>query len=136
MKINFLFEKHYALVKRNRIKRVIEKIFIDYKKKLSSLNIILCSDEFLLSINQKYLKHDYYTDIITFDLSNDDNIIAEMYISLDRVKENAQSRCLDFPMELIRIIIHGTLHLAGLKDKTYLDKVEMTTNENKYLKFM
>jgi rRNA maturation RNase YbeY len=86
-----------------------------------------------LTINQKYLKHDFYTDIITFDLSSDETIIGEIYISLERVKENAGLLNINFSQELMRVIFHGALHLAGLNDKTPQQKAQMTQQENKYL---
>ena len=88
-----------------------------------------CSDAYLLDINRTYLQHDYYTDIITFDLEG----AAEIYISVDRVKENAQAEGVSFKQELHRIIFHGVLHLCGFSDKTASAKIEMTRQENKLL---
>jgi probable rRNA maturation factor len=98
---------------------------------LSGLNIIFCNDEYLLKINRKYLKHDFYTDIITFDHSDKpDSIAADLYISIDRVRENAQNLDIDFYDELDRVIIHGLLHLMGYSDKTPADQKIMREKED------
>jgi len=136
MKIKFLFQIKAVLNNRKAIKVVIKKIFSDYKVKFDFINIIICTDEYLRSINQKYLKHDYYTDIITFDLSDTNHKIGEMYISLDRVKENARSLNIIHSGELNRVIIHGILHLVGLKDKNIYHKTKMNSEEDKYLKYL
>jgi probable rRNA maturation factor len=96
-----------------------------------SLNYIFCDDEHLLSINQQFLNHDTFTDIITFDLSeSEQELIGEIYISADRVKENASKFNTSFEHELHRVIFHGALHLCGFKDKKPADKKEMTKQEN------
>jgi rRNA maturation RNase YbeY len=95
--------------------------------------LIFCSDEYLLDVNKKYLNHDYYTDIITFDYVEDKIISGDIFISSDRVRENANQFNVSFEMELFRIIIHGILHLLGYKDKTKKDKSLMTEKENFYL---
>ena len=98
------------------------------------MNYIFCNDKRLLDINQQYLKHDYYTDIITFNLSEEDNkITGEIYISVDRVKENAELLGLSTAAELHRVIFHGALHLCGYKDKTSGEKVKMRGKEDYYL---
>jgi len=102
-------------------------------KDLESLNIIFCSDDFLLNINQEYLNHDYYTDIITFDYSSD-KVEGELYISIDRVRENAKDLGISFNHELHRVIIHGVLHLCGYKDKSEEEEKLMRLKEDTYLK--
>lgn len=103
-------------------------------KTIQSLNIILCSDEFLLSMNQKHLNHDYYTDVITFDLSENPTFIeGEIYISVDRVKENAKLLNHPFIDELHRVMVHGLLHLCGYKDKTPTQQKLMRKKEDEYL---
>lgn len=104
-------------------------------KRIQSLNIILCSDEFLLSMNQKHLNHDYYTDVITFDLSENSTFLieGEIYISVDRVKENAELLNQQFIDELHRIMVHGLLHLCGFKDKTSTQQKIMRHKEDEYL---
>ena len=108
-------------------------IFRREKKKLRSLQYVFCSDEYLLQINKGFLKHDYYTDIITFDLSSSSEVEGEVYISLDRVKENALSFSQSYYKELLRVIIHGALHLCGYKDKTKSQVAEMRKTEDLYL---
>lgn len=102
---------------------------------IHSLNIIFCSDEYLLGINQQYLKHDYFTDIITFDLSTDKkrSIMAELYISYDRVKENAKQLGSTTTKELHRVVFHGLLHLLGYKDKLKKDQIAMRQMEDKLI---
>ncbi len=102
--------------------------------KLSELNFILCSDEYLLRINQDYLQHDDYTDVITFDNSEElKMIVGDIFISIDRIKENAANFSSTTLAELCRVIIHGTLHLLGYKDKTKAAKTLMTSKEDEYL---
>lgn len=99
-----------------------------------SLTYIFCTDEYLLSINQQFLNHDTYTDIITFDLTEPDQTLGgEIYISADRVRENAKSFNVDYQTELHRVIFHGALHLCGFKDKTTADKKKMRAMEDQCL---
>ncbi len=97
---------------------------------IDSVNIIFCSDDYLHELNKNYLHHDTYTDIITFDYSEDKVISGDIFISIDRVRENATSYNFPFYSELHRVIIHGFLHLTGLKDKTNADKQVMRTKED------
>jgi rRNA maturation RNase YbeY len=104
---------------------------------LDDLSIIFCSDEYLYKMNVEYLKHDTYTDIITFDLSTvKKQINGELYISIDRVRENAKSNLVPISNELHRVMIHGTLHLCGYKDKSPQSKKLMTSRENESLKLL
>jgi len=98
-------------------------------KTLSELNYIFCTDKFLLDLNQRYLKHDTYTDIISFDLSEEESIVGEIYISIPRVKENASKFDTPFEEELRRNLIHGVLHLMGYGDKTPAQKSIMRKKE-------
>ena len=102
-------------------------------KSLSEISIIFCSDDYLLEVNQKHLNHDYYTDVITFDYSIENTISGDLFISVDRVEENAQTVGVNMVDELHRIIVHGTLHLLGYTDKTTSAKKEMTSKEDFYL---
>jgi rRNA maturation RNase YbeY len=112
----------------------VQQSVINERFQLVSLNFIFCSDEYLLSINQEYLKHDYYTDIITFDNSvAPKDIEGDIFISADRVKENANRNSVVFSEELKRILIHGVLHLCDYNDKTADQKALMTEKENAYL---
>jgi probable rRNA maturation factor len=99
-------------------------------KVLGEVNLIFCSDEYLLDVNQKYLNHDYYTDIITFDYNEGNLIFGDLFISKDRVVENAETVKVDFHVELYRVVVHGVLHLLGYKDKTEGDEAQMRLKEN------
>jgi probable rRNA maturation factor len=101
---------------------------------LRELTYIFCTDEYLLQINRQYLDHDTYTDIITFDNSEDKGIIVgDIFISIERIRENAARFGVTDVQELHRVIIHGTLHLLGYKDKSVADKKKMTLKEDFYL---
>ncbi|WMJ71988.1 rRNA maturation RNase YbeY [Cytophagaceae bacterium ABcell3] len=116
---------------KQKTRKWINTIVSQENKKLRSLNIIFCSDSFLLSINQEYLQHDTYTDIITFEYSEDDTYIeGDIYISIDRISENAKNLDNTFETELKRVIIHGVLHLCGYADKTEKEQQEMRTKED------
>ncbi len=124
-----------ALKDRTRLKLFIEALFIKEKKKLGNLSYIFCSDEHLLTINKDFLKHDFYTDVITFDLSSSKNEMeGEVYLSVDRIKENAKQLGISFKEELHRVIFHGALHLCGYKDKKKGDVLSMRSKEDQYLK--
>lgn len=104
------------------------------QEELWSLTFVFCSDEYLLSINKEYLNHDYYTDIITFNLANTGHPVeGEIYISLDRVKENAQKLNETYKNELHRVIFHGALHLCGYRDKTIEEQSKMRKKEDYYI---
>ena len=102
-------------------------------KELGDISIIFVSDQYLLEMNQKYLNHDYFTDIITFDYCEHNIISGDLFISVDRVKENADSFNVDELTEIHRVMIHGVLHLCGYKDKTEEEEKNMRLLENKYL---
>ena len=103
-------------------------------KKIGDLNIILCSDEFLYDLNVQYLQHHTYTDIITFDHNSGDVLLSgELYISVDRVRENALLRGIQIQAELHRVMVHGLLHLCGYGDRTKAQKSKMSILENKHL---
>ena len=111
----------------------IETIIQLENKKLQEIGVIFCNDEYLLKMNQEHLNHDYYTDIITFDYSENNLISGDLFISIDRVKENATINDVAFNNELLRVIYHGVLHLCGYKDKTTEDQTLMTEKEDYYL---
>jgi probable rRNA maturation factor len=119
----------------NRLKSFIRKKIRAGHKEVGSLDFIFCDDEYLLAINREFLNHDYYTDIITFDLSTDVNRLSgEIYISVDRVRENAAELSVNSRQELLRVIFHGVLHLLGHKDKTKADQKGMRLQEDNWLK--
>ena len=122
------------LKKRKQFKDFIFSVFVEEGKVLNSLNIILCDDEYLLTINKEFLQHDYYTDIITFDLSADTSSIdGELYISIERVIDNAIQVKSNKIIELHRVIFHGCLHLCGYGDKTDNEESIMRSKEDYYL---
>lgn len=109
----------------------ISNVITFHKKQLGELNYIFCSDEYILDINNQYLKHDYYTDIITFNYVENDVISGDIFISVDTVKSNSDLyNNSNFKEELDRVIIHGVLHLIGFNDKTDSEQLEMTKQEN------
>lgn len=132
--ITFLGETKYIRSKKRNIKSLLEILASHHKKTINSLNIVFVSDEELLEINRQSLSHDYYTDIITFDYSTDASIEGELYISIDRIKDNAVSFKEPFSRELLRVICHGVLHIVGYKDKTETEKSIIRAKENYYLK--
>lgn len=100
---------------------------------LDELSFVFCSDPFLLDLNINYLKHKTYTDIITFDYSKSNTISGEVYISIDRVRENANLYDVSFDVELHRVLAHGVLHLCGYTDKTANEKAIMRAREDYYM---
>lgn len=126
----------FVLKNKKRLKLWIGNTFIAENKPNYSANVIFCNDEFLYALNLKYLKHNTYTDIITFDYSDSENIIGDIYISVERVKENAKKYQISFIEELSRVIIHGVLHLCGYKDKEKTAKKLMTEKEDYYLSLL
>lgn len=101
---------------------------------IGDLNYIFCSDDYLLKINREYLEHDYYTDIITFDNSEDeDKLEGDIYVSVDRVRDNATNLNVSFDTELRRVLIHGLLHLIGFEDSDEQLKAQMRTKEDECL---
>lgn len=116
--------------KKNWIKAVCEK----EKKQLGTINYVFCNDEELLEINMQYLNHNTFTDIITFDYSENKKLSADIFVSVERVNENAQKFKVDFDVEMNRVLVHGVLHLCGCKDKTKVDSEAMRKKENTYIK--
>ena len=128
-------DKNTTLAKRSVLKAFIEKAIKKEGLRIERLQYIFCSDKFLLGINKSYLQHDYYTDIISFDLSETKGkLIGEVYISIDRVKDNAKTHKTSLKEELLRVIFHGALHLCGYKDKKPADIKKMRAQEDKWLK--
>jgi probable rRNA maturation factor len=133
-KIKFYTEDiQFKLMRKTLLRQWLETSALKEGYSISSLNIILCSDEHLLIINNQFLQHDYYTDIITFDYSKESSLIGELYISLERVLDNAQKNNVSPENELYRVIIHGVMHLCGYKDKTKKELKAMREKEEFYL---
>lgn len=124
-----------VLNQRKRLKLFISEIFRLENRRLESLTYVFCSDQYLLDINNEFLKHDFYTDVVTFDLSiGSEEIVGEAYISIDRIKDNASKMHYTFEHELHRVIFHAALHLCGYKDKKPAQKRVMAQKEELYLK--
>ncbi len=134
-KISFFEEDiSYTLKQKKQVKQWIKDTILAEGYKLDELTYIFCSDAYLLKINQQYLDHDTYTDIITFDNSETAGLITgDIFISIERIRENAEKFKQTIPNELHRVIIHGVLHLLGYKDKTSEDNKTMTKKEDHYL---
>ena len=132
--VQFHFQKSCPLPYRRTLKNFVVSIFKKEKQRLQELNIIFCADEYLLTLNRQYLKHDFYTDILSFPLSSPgEPLRGEIYISIDRVRENAKTMGSFLTEELHRVIFHGILHFCGYKDKTLGDIRKMRILEDKYL---
>ena len=111
----------------------ISKVCVDESYNLGDISLIFCSDEYLLDMNRTHLDHDYYTDIITFDYTDNQIVSGDLFISIDRVRDNATDFNVSFEHELHRVIIHGVLHLCGYKDKSDDEEKLMRTKENNAL---
>ena len=134
MPIRFFYEEvDFKLKHPTLVRKWITETAKKEKRQLSEINYIFCSDNYLLSLNQDYLKHNTLTDIITFDNSEGSVIAGEIYISIERVNENATKYDSELTEELHRVMIHGILHLCGYKDKRPLDKTLMRKKEDAYL---
>jgi probable rRNA maturation factor len=124
----------YTLKKKKKLRQWLAYIIDNEKYKPGFINIIFCNDEFLHELNLQYLKHDTLTDIITFDLSEEDDMVeGDIYISFDRARENAKKFKQELGIELNRLMVHGLLHLMGYSDKTKVQKKMMTEKQEYYL---
>jgi probable rRNA maturation factor len=131
-----LVDLSYLLRNKTIIREWINQAVRKEKKKTGSLSFNFCSDEYLLGVNREHLNHDYYTDIITFDFSNHPTVSGDIYISIDRVKDNAKTEGKTLTNELMRVLIHGVLHLCGYKDKKPADARLMRDKEDYYLSLL
>lgn len=120
-------------IKEDAVRSWIKAVAETYGKKTGDISYIFCSDEKILEVNRRYLQHDYYTDIITFDYTAGNRISGDLYISLDTVKTNAEKFATPYVEELHRTIIHGILHLCGINDKAPGEREIMEANENRAL---
>ena len=137
--INFLTHEIIFNLKGKRlykrwIKMVIQSISNGFK--IGEISVVFCTDKYILEVNNQYLKHNYYTDIITFDNCDGNTLSGDLLISIDTVKQNSQDYSTFFEDELNRVIIHGILHLAGFKDGTDTQKMEMRIQEEKALQLL
>ncbi len=136
MDINFHAQLPVNIRNRPALIKTIKAIFSREKRACDSLSIVFCTDDFLLNINQQFLQHDTYTDIISFNYASGKNpVIGELYISMERVRENAKLFNTSLEDERARVIFHGALHFCGFKDKTKAEQKFMRTKEDDYLKF-
>ncbi len=122
---------------RRKLSAFLDKMVSSYLKKIEKIQLtyVFCDDEYLLEINKQFLNHDTFTDIVTFDLSgNKSELVGEIYISVDRIAENAEKFSTTYQNELHRVIFHGALHLCGFKDKAKDDITKMRNKENACLK--
>ena len=117
-----------------RINSWLEEIAASHDRLIGNLNYLFCDDEEILRVNREFLKHDYFTDIITFDYSRKRRVSGDIFISLDTVKSNAEELKVSFPDELLRVIAHGLLHLCGIDDKAPGEREIMERHENEALK--
>ncbi|MCL4146145.1 UNVERIFIED_CONTAM: hypothetical protein GTU68_042472 [Idotea baltica] len=131
--ITFNYETEFVLVNENQLENWIEKIVSEKGFELGEINYIFCDDEYLLKLNVEFLQHDTLTDIISFDNSLGKLLNGDIFISVERVKENAKEYNVTLEEELHRVMIHGILHYMGLKDKSADEKVLMRKEENKAL---
>lgn len=132
--ISFHYETDFELFSEKSYKYWVSKVVASESKELGEINYIFCDDSYLLKINQDYLNHDTYTDIISFDYSEGNIISGDIFISVERVKDNAQDFGVSFEEELKRVMAHGVLHYCGYKDKTEADQKLMRQKENEKIK--
>ena len=133
----FSEDTDFSLQNVDSIKNWLSNIIKDYEYSLGELNYIFCSDQYLHSLNKQYLNHDTLTDIITFDNSDQDRVInSDIFISIERVKDNALTYSKNFQSELQRVLVHGLLHLFGFEDKTKRGKEDMRKNEEACLSLL
>jgi rRNA maturation RNase YbeY len=131
--ILFHSETNFTLTDQETYSSWISSAVSEMQKEVGAINYIFCDDAYLLKINQKHLKHNTLTDIISFDYSENDKLAGDIYISTERVAENAAKYKVSFANELQRVLIHGILHFVGFNDKTKEEKIEMREQENYYL---
>lgn len=132
--VDFNYQFNFELSDEVRYSKWLGAVALSENKSLGDLSYVFCTDDFLLEINQKYLNHDTLTDIITFDYCDNDFIHGEIYISVDRVKDNAKDFVVSFDDELLRVMSHGLLHLIGFGDKTDIEKSIMRLKEDEKIK--
>lgn len=126
----------YKLSGKRKIKEWIKQVISLHHKKYGEINIILTGDNKLLELNKSFLNRNYYTDIITFDYSIQNKVSGDLFISIERIKENSEKYRITIDKELKRIIIHGILHLLGYRDKNKKEKAKMRMMEERYLKII
>ena len=137
MEITFQSEGvDHPQIEEQKIANWIESVAKTYNKEIGEISYLFCDDEKILEVNQEYLNHDFYTDIITFDYSEENTLSGDIIISLQTVESNSQMYKTDFLEELHRVIIHGILHLSGLNDESEEEEKAMRDAENSALKML
>ena len=137
MAINFQSEEvSFPLIKKRETVNWIRSVAKTYGKSTGEISYMFCNDEKIIEINRRFLQHDYYTDIITFDYSEGLVISGDIFISLDTVRSNSQMYNVSFEEELYRVIIHGILHLCGMTDDSATEEKEMREAENRALELL
>jgi probable rRNA maturation factor len=130
----FVEDIEFSLPNESKVSSWLSKVIENEDYKLFELNYIFCTDEYLLGINLQYLNHDTFTDIITFDNSEEDDLIeGDIFISIERVRENAHLFNVEFINELLRVLVHGVLHLCGYHDKSTKESLVMRQKEDYYI---
>ncbi len=132
--ISFNYENEFELQKEDQIATWISAVILSENKKEGDINYIFCDDEYLLNLNEQYLDHDTLTDIISFDYSVGNELHGDIFISTERVRENAQDFNVAFEEELKRVLVHGVLHYCGYKDKSVEDEQLMRSKEDEKIK--
>lgn len=131
--ILFTSQTAYRLSSLRVLKRWLKEIIEAHHFRVGNISYVFMSDDDLLKLNNDYLNHNYYTDILTFDYSSDNVISSDIFISIDRVRENANKYKVTFSQELLRVMVHGILHILGFKDKTHEEKQKMRKLEDIYI---
>ncbi|WP_425235137.1 rRNA maturation RNase YbeY [Ulvibacterium sp.] len=132
--IEFYFETELDLQEKGRYAEWVVQIGKSERREIGELSFVFCDDTYLLELNRKFLNHDTFTDVITFDYSNDDVVLGEVFISIDRLKENSYKYHVTFLDELRRVMAHGVLHLLGYNDKSDEDSKQMKAKEEEKMK--
>jgi rRNA maturation RNase YbeY len=134
LSVRIFYDKiNFRLKNWRNIKKLIEKVITEEGSVSGDLNFIITDDDSLLDINREFLKHNYYTDVISFSNGVKGEVSGEIYISLDRVRENADNYKISLSREILRVVIHGTLHLCGYVDQAPFDKAKMRSREDYWL---
>ena len=132
--ISFNYENEFELQNEDQIATWISAVILSENKQEGDINYIFCDDDYLLNLNEQYLDHDTLTDIISFDYSVGNELHGDIFISIERVRENAQDFNVTFEEELIRVLVHGVLHYCGYKDKSEEDEQVMRSKEDEKIK--
>lgn len=132
--INYNYESDFELPNETEVSSWLSKVILSESKSEGEINYIFCDDEYLLQINQQYLNHDTLTDVISFDYSLGNELSGDIFISIERVEDNAKDYKVPFAEELNRVMLHGILHYCGFKDKTEADEQFMRNKEDEKLK--